>query len=77
LNFAEIVPTQLSANVTFPWGAPLYNFKLGDPQLSGSNPSYFAAKVPLSFENHAAFDLNGNVTVKLYAGQDALLAQSQ
>lgn len=77
LNFAEIVPAQLSANVTFPWGAPLYNFKLGGPQISGSNPTYFAAKVPLSFENHAAFDLGGNVTVKLFTGQDTFLAESQ
>jgi len=77
LNFAEIVPTQLSANVGFLWGAPLYGFKLGNPQLSGSNPTYLATKVPLSFENHAAFDIVGNVTVRLFAGQDTLLAESQ
>jgi hypothetical protein len=77
LNFAEIIPTQLSVSVTFPWGAPLYHFSLGEPQLSWSNPYYLAAKVPLTFENHATFDLDGNVTVKLFDGQDTLLAESQ
>jgi hypothetical protein len=77
LNFAEIVPTQMSANVTFPWGAPFYKFKLGAPSLSTADPNHVTAKVPLSFENHAAFDVEGNVTVKLFSGQDTLLAESQ
>jgi hypothetical protein len=77
LNFAEILPTQLAANVTFPWGAPLYNFKLGQPQLSGADLSHVTASVPLSFENHAAFDLTGNVRVRLYDEHDQLLDESQ
>jgi hypothetical protein len=77
LNFAEIVPAELSINVTFPWGAPLYGFKLGEPTLSVADLSHVSAKMQLSFENHAAFDLNGNVTVRLFAGQDTLLGTSQ
>ena len=77
LNFAEIVPTQLAANVTFPWGAPFYNFKLGQPRFQEADLSHIVAKVPLSFENHAAFDLTGNVRVRLYEGQETLLGESQ
>jgi hypothetical protein len=77
LNFAEIVPTQLATNVTFPWGAPFYNFKLGQTQFIGGNLSHIMAKVPLSFENHAAFNLSGNIRVKFYGVQDALLGETQ
>ena len=31
----------------------------------------------MSFENHAAFDVTGNITVKLYDGKDTLLGESQ
>jgi hypothetical protein len=31
----------------------------------------------MSFENHAAFDLVGNIRVGLYDGSDALLGESQ
>jgi hypothetical protein len=77
LKFAELLPTQLAANVTFPWGAPFYNFKLGQPQLTGADLSHITASVPLSFENHAAFDLTGNVRVRLYDEHDQLLDESQ
>ena len=77
LNFVEIVPTQLSANVTLPWGAPLYDFTLGQPTFNAADPNHVTAKVPMSFENHAAFDLNGNVTARLFSGQDTLLGESQ
>jgi len=77
LNFAELLPTQIAANVPFPWGAPFYNFNLGQPCYSRLDSSHSMAKVPLSFENHAAFDVTGNITVKLYDGQDTLLGESQ
>jgi hypothetical protein len=77
LNFAELLPTQLAANIPFPWGAPFYDFKLGQPRYSRVDSSHSMARVPLSFENHAAFDVTGNITVKLYDGQDTLLGESQ
>jgi hypothetical protein len=75
VNFAEIVPTQIAENLTFPWGAPFYNFNLGQPQIKAGDLTH--VHVPVTFENHAAFDLTGNVTVKLYDGQDKLMAESQ
>jgi hypothetical protein len=77
LNFAELIPAQLSTNITYPWGAPFYNFMLG--QLSHN---YFSATqgkvtVPLSFENHGAFDLAGNIRIELYDSGNSLLGESQ
>ena len=77
LNFAEILPTQLATNVTFPWGAPFYNFKVGQPKLKSVDLTHLSFTMPLSFENHAAFDLAGNIRAKLIDGHDAVLGESQ
>ncbi len=73
LTFAELLPTQLSMNTTFPWGAPFYDFMLGQPSISRSGK----AIVPVSFENYASFDLDGNLTVRLYDCGNSLLGESQ
>lgn len=77
LNFAEIIPTQLATNLTFPWGAPFYNFALGQPHVGTTDVSHVAVSVPFSFDNHAAFDLTGDLRVKLYDEQNSLLAETQ
>jgi hypothetical protein len=77
LNFAELLPTQLAANVTFPWGAPFYNLELGTPSFAGGNLSHTTARVPLSYENHAAFDVTGSFRVRLYSADGALLAETE
>jgi hypothetical protein len=77
LNFAELLPTQLSANVTFPWGAPFYNLQLGTPRFSGGNKTHTTGKVPLSYENHAAFDVIGTLKVRLYSSDGVMLAETE
>lgn len=77
LNFAELIPAQLSTNITYPWGAPLYNFMLGQSSYDLSSSTQGKATVPLSFENHAAFDLTGNIRVELYNSGNSLLGESQ
>jgi hypothetical protein len=77
LNFAEFIPAQLSTNITYPWGAPFYNFMLGQPSYDLSSSTYSRVTVPLSFENHAAFDLAGNIRVELYDSGNSLLGESQ
>ena len=77
LNFAEILPTQLATNLTFPWGAPFYNFKLGQPHVDTTDASHVAVNVPFSFDNHATFDLTGNLRVKLYDNNVDLLGETQ
>jgi hypothetical protein len=77
LNFAEIFPAQISTNFTFPWGAPFYNFALGEPTFGRFNSTHGAVAVPMSFENHAIFDLVGNMRIELYDSGDSLLSESQ
>jgi hypothetical protein len=66
LRLAEIIPVQAEANLTMPWGAPLYNFAIGQPQYSAYNTTHFRATVPVSFENHAFFDLAGSIQLRMY-----------
>ena len=77
LNFAELLPVQLSTNFTFPWGAPLYDLTLGQPRFRNPTRTSTAITVPISFENHAAFDLNGTVHANLYDKDGTLLAESE
>jgi hypothetical protein len=77
LNFAELLPAQISTNFTFPWGAPFYNFALGEPLYGRFDSTHGAVAVPMSFENHAVFDVAGNIRVELYDSVGSLLGESQ
>jgi hypothetical protein len=77
VNFAELLPVQISMNTTYPWGAPFYDFTLGQPTYSRFNFTHGRITVPSSFENHAAFDLVGDMRVELYDSADSLLGKSQ
>jgi hypothetical protein len=66
LSLASIIPVQASGNFTLPWGAPLFNFVLGNPTYSPYNATHFRATVPISFENHAFFDLAGSLRISMY-----------
>jgi hypothetical protein len=77
LNFAELFPAQLSSNITYPWGAPFYDFTLGQPQYARSGSSQVRVMVPFSFENHASFNSTGTIRLRLYDNGDSLLGESQ
>ena len=77
LNFAELLPAEISANFSFPWGAPFYNFQVGDPSFDTVGFTSITASVPVSFENHAVFDLVGGIRMELYDSTDTLLTESQ
>jgi hypothetical protein len=77
LNFAELLPAQISTNFTFPWSAPFYNFALGEPSYEQFDLTQVTRAVPMSFENHAAFDIAGNIRIELYDQVDSLLCESQ
>lgn len=76
-DFAELMPVRLSTNFTFPWGAPFHNLVLGQPQYSLVSRSNMRVTVPLSFENHAAFDIAGEILARIHDVRDASLAESQ
>lgn len=77
VNFAELVPAQLLTNINYSWGAPFYNFMLGQPSYDRFNSTHDKATVKLSFENHAAFDLAGNIRIELYDSLGMLLGKNQ
>jgi hypothetical protein len=77
MHIAEVIPVQVSANLSAPWGAPLYNFSLGEIAYSVYNMTHMRAVVPISFENHAFFDLTGNILMRMYNSTDSLLGEGQ
>lgn len=77
MNIAEVIPVQASADLSVPWGAPLYNFSLGEIEYSVYNLTYLRAFVPISFENHAFFDLTGDIQMRMYNSTDSLLGEGQ
>ena len=77
LAFAELLPSQVSANISVPWGAPLHNFSLGQPAFNVFNATYVEVHEPFSFDNHAVFDVVGNVRVKLYENTGRLICEGQ
>ena len=77
LEFAELMPVQLSTNFTLPWGAPFHSLMLDEPQYGGTRQSKIGVAVPLSFGNHAVFDIDGTISAGLYDNSGALLAESQ
>ena len=77
LNFAELLPTQLTMNVTYPWGAPFSGFSLGQPKFTASDLSHLRVTAPLSFENHAAYDVAGNISIELCDAAGSVLTETQ
>jgi hypothetical protein len=74
---AGVIPVQASSNSSMQWGAPLYNLTLGAPQLAMFNATYSVVTVPLSFENHAFFDVSGTVWLRAYSNASELIGQGQ
>lgn len=67
LNFAHVIPFQISRNTTIPWGAPLYNFSIGQVSYDFHNLTHQRVIIPLSFENHSPyFSVHGTTKVELY-----------
>jgi hypothetical protein len=66
MTIAKMIPVEASSNLSVRWGAPLYNFALGQVQYSAYNSTHLIATIPISFENHAFFDVAGNVRVRMY-----------
>ncbi|MEM4733257.1 MAG: hypothetical protein QXD70_01875 [Candidatus Bathyarchaeia archaeon] len=77
LTFADFVPAQISKNFSIPWGAPLYNFAVDQPTFEQVNSTHSFVTLPISFENHAAFDLEGNIRVVLFDSANSLIGESQ
>lgn len=77
LKLADVIPVQASTNFFIPWGAPLYNFTLGKIEYMAYNRTYLRVIVSISFENHAFFDLAGNIQISMYKSPNIFLGQGQ
>jgi hypothetical protein len=73
IRIAEIIPVQASTNFSMPWGAPLYNFTLGQHQYAPINYTHVSVTIPISFNNHAFFDLNGSIRIQMYNSANRLI----
>jgi len=77
VKFAGAVPFQVSMNTTVPWGAPLYNFSIGQIFYSYFNLTHQEVIIPISFENHSPyFGVDGFMQVEIYNNNDELLGSS-
>jgi len=70
-DIGGILPVQISANTTLPWGAPLYNFSIGEPSFTLNTISFV-----LSFENHSPFNLTTPMTIELYNNENLLIGST-
>jgi hypothetical protein len=77
VSLAGLLPSTISSNMTLPWGAPLYNFSLGKPQFSLFNNTHSLLTIPISFENHAWFNVAGNLKVGAYGTDNVVQFEGQ
>jgi hypothetical protein len=77
MKIAEMIPVQASTNISMPWGAPLHNFTIGKPEYSHFNLTHVMVVLPISFENHAFFDVVGNMQIRMYNNASALIGEGQ
>lgn len=77
MKLAEAISVQASTNLSMPWGAPLYNFTMGEIQYEPYNETHVKAVVSISFENHALFDLTSRIQVCMYNGDNELVGEEQ
>jgi hypothetical protein len=77
MRIADAIPVQASTNFSMPWGAPLYNFSLGEPAYATYNLTHFRITVPISFENHAFFDLVCDMRIRMYNSTGALVSKAK
>jgi hypothetical protein len=77
LEIADVIPVHASTNLSMLWGAPLYNFSLGEPIYAPYNLTHFRVTVPISFENHAFFDLVGSVRTRMYNSTGARVGRGR
>jgi hypothetical protein len=77
MSIAELVPVEALSNSSMAWGAPLYGFALGTPEYALYNTTHIRVSVPVNFENHAFFDVAGNITVRMFSSDDLIIGQGQ
>jgi len=75
VKLAEVIPVKALSNFSVPWGAPFYNFQLGQPTCKPVNQTHVEVVVPISFENHAPVEINGEITIFMCNDEGTLAGQ--
>lgn len=67
LNFGRVIPLSVFADETLLWGAPFYNFSVGEIGYPSSPSDPRRALIPISFDNHSSlFNTTGTLRIELY-----------
>jgi len=66
LKFNYVIPLQVSTEGTTPWGAPLNNFSIGKISYRFHNLTCYKVVIPVSFENHSSFSVDGAIRFEVY-----------
>jgi hypothetical protein len=77
MKLAEVIPVQALSNYSVPWGAPFYGFKLGEPTFEAFNTTHVKVVLPINFENHAFFDLQGEIQLRMYNSEGLLVGEGK
>jgi hypothetical protein len=81
MKAGELIALQVSSNLAMPWGAPLCNLTIATPefttQIDPNFTNYYTVAVPIAFENHAFFDLNGTVRLNMYNSSSILTGTTE
>ena len=77
MDAAEVIPVRASSNLTLPWGAPLHNLIFGPLTTEWYNQSHIRVLIPISFENHAFFNLTGTVGARIYYNSNLPVGECQ
>lgn len=65
LDFAYLMPIEMTINERIPWGAPFHNFSVNVSILS-YNSTHYEIVTYLSFENHTFLDITGTMQLEIY-----------
>lgn len=71
LSLDPLLSLALSARTVLQWGAPLYDFKVGEPTFTPRNVTHILVSVPITFTNKSPyFAVSGRIVAKLYDEAD-------
>jgi len=75
LTYAQVIHLNISSSLdeALYWGAPLNNLTIGETSFTAIGDPPYNVTVPLSFENHAFFGLNGTINLEIMDSLDTLI----
>lgn len=77
MRLGGVIPVEASGNLSIPWGAPLANLKVGEPQYAMLNSTHTQVTLPISFDNHASIDIVGEAQTRMYNSTNGFIGFGQ